>query len=429
MNITRRAALLGLSLATAATPAACTGASGSGSAGGSGATSGSGELSGEISFQTWSLKNDRFTPYFEALIKDFEGKNPGTTINWIDQPGDGYEEKVLQQANSSELPDVVNLPNDFAFQLAQVGKLADLKSADPSVLSEYVPGALESYTFDGIEGTFGYPWYLGTDVCWWNTELLAEAGLDVANAPTTLEEYFQWVETAAAKGVKLDSYMPGITDFKNSGVKVFTDGKFTFNTDEAAALVDKFANFYKIGGMPAEALNDDTADNANMFTQAKAGYTTATSSFVTQLTNDAPNLLGKVDCTARFETAPLFTQGVSVAAESKNADLALAFAQFVTNNDNQVAFVKIAQGFMPGTLKGNSDPSSFAGDLSDPLMKKAVGLAASQMPKAELSAPIQYSADMKTYVQQQIALAIKGDTTSKEALDKAVKYCNDALGA
>ncbi|QQM68478.1 extracellular solute-binding protein [Actinomyces weissii] len=432
MNLSRRCLLLGLSAATAATLAACTGSSSTDAtkpASGGSAAAGDGKLSGEITFQTWSLKNEKFTPYFEALIKAFQDQHPGTTIKWIDQPGDGYEEKILQQANSGELPDVVNLPSDFAYQLAQVEQIVDLKAATPEAMSSYVPGGLAAYTFDGVEGTYGYPWYLGTDVSWWNTDLLTQAGLDVANAPKTLEEYYAWAETAAAKGVKLVSYMPGVTDFKNSGVTIFKDGKFVFNTDEAAAIVDKFAGFYKNGAMPAEALNDDTADNANMFTQEKAGYTTATTSFVSQLENDAPNVLKHVDCTPRFETAPLFTQGISVAKGSKNMDLALAFAQFVTNNDNQVAFVKIARGFMPGTVEGNNSPESFSGELDNELMKKAVGLAAAAMPKAEMPAPIQYSNDMKAYVQQQIALAIKGDTTAKAALDAAVEYCNKALTA
>ncbi len=428
MNPTRRSLLIGLSAATAATLAACTGSTGE-SGGGTKSTAAGGKLSGEITFQTWSLKNEKFTPYFEALVKSFQDANPGTTIKWIDQPGDGYEEKILQQANSGELPDVVNLPNDFAYQLAQVSKLVDLKKANSAILPTYVSGGLDAYTFEGIEGTFGYPWYLGTDVCWWNTELLAKAGLDATKPPTTIEEYYTWVETAAAKGVKLVSYMPGVTDFKNGGVEIFKDGKFVFNTDAAAAIVDKFAGFYKNGGMPDEALNNDTADNAKMFTQEKAGYTTATSSFVSQLENDAPGVLPHVVCSPRFETAPLFTQGISVAKESKNPELALAFAQFVTNNENQISFVKIAQGFMPGTAEGNAHPETFSGDLHNELMKQAVALAAAAMPKAEISAPIQYSNDMKTYVQQQIALAIKGQITAKAALDAAVDYCNKALSA
>lgn len=430
MNITRRSALMGLSLATAATLAACTGSSGSGSGGSSSnASSGSGKLSGKISFQTWSLKNDKFTPYFEDLIKAFEKENPGTTIDWVDQPGDGYEEKVLQQANSSELPDVVNLPEGFAYKLAQVQKIIDLKAANAKVLGDYVQGGLDAYTYDGMDGTYGYPWYLGTDVCWWNTDMLKKAGLDVADAPTDLDGYFEWCKMAAGTDVYLASSMPGLTEIKNYGVDVFDGEKFTFNTDKAVELVDKYAELYKAGAMPSEVLNDDYAGNATMYTQAKVGYTTATGSFVTQLENDAPKLVDTTDCSARFTTPPLYIQGISVAAESKNPDLALAFAQYVTNNANQVAFVKLAQGFMPGTKEGNENPDSFTGEIDNDLMKKAMDLAAEAMPKAEMIKPIQYTDDMQTYVQQQIALALKGSASSKDALDAAVKYCNDNLSA
>ena len=38
----------------------------------------------EISFQTWNLKNDTYTPYFEDLIAAFEKENPDITVKWID---------------------------------------------------------------------------------------------------------------------------------------------------------------------------------------------------------------------------------------------------------------------------------------------------------------------------------------------------------
>ena len=245
--------------------------------------------------------------------------------------------------------------------------------------------------------------------------------------PTDLDSYIDWCTTAAQKGVYLASTMPGLTEIKDYGVDIFNGEEFVFNTDQAAEIVNRYAELYEIGAMPAEVLNDDYAGNATMYTQEKVGYTTATGSFVTQLTNDAPTLLDKTDCSARFTTPPLYIQGISVAANSANPDLALAFAQYVTNNDNQVEFVKIAQGFMPGTLEGNEDPDALTEDISDPLMKKAVELAAAAMSSAETVKPIQYTDDMGTYTQQQIALAMKGDISAKDALDAAVQYCNENL--
>ena len=57
-----------------------------------------GELSGEITFQTWNLKNDKYTPYFEDLIASYEEEHPGTKINWVDQPSEGYEDKLSADA-------------------------------------------------------------------------------------------------------------------------------------------------------------------------------------------------------------------------------------------------------------------------------------------------------------------------------------------
>lgn len=408
------------------TLSACTGGAPTQGDQNSGAATGA--LSGDITFQTWSLKNDKFTPYFEKLVSDFQSAHPGTTIKWIDQPGDGYEDKLLQQAESGELPDVVNLPDSFAFELAKAGQLVDLASADPDTLKLYVEGGLKGYTFDGLDGTWAYPWYLGTDLSWWNTKQLKEAGID--QIPTTNDEYLAAALSAAKKTngkVRLISSMPDITVFSDAGVPIMQDGKFTFNTDEAVATLQKYVDLYQAGAMPPDALNNDYAGNSTLFTQGKVAFTTSTSSFVTQLTNDAPSLLPSVDVTPRLANPPLFVQGISVAKDSKNPALALAFAQFATNTDNQIAFVKLAQGFLPGTIAANESPEKFTDASATPLMKKAVSLAAEAMKTAKPSTTLQYTDAMKQYVGQQLALALQGKITAKEALDKAVAFCNQNL--
>ncbi len=105
----------------------------------------------------------------------------------------------------------------------------------------------------------------------------------------------------------------------------------------------------------------------------------------------------------------------------------MAFAEFVTNNENQVEFVKIAKGFMPGTKEGNENPESFLSDIEDPLEKKTMELAAESMATAENIRPILFTQTLETYFNQQMALAVKGEKPAKEVLDDIVKYCNDSL--
>ena len=215
---------------------ALTGCAGGG--GDSGGSDASGEITGTVKFQSWSLKNEKFTPYFEELFAAFEEENPGVTIEWLDQPGDGYQDKVLSQANSGSLPDVINLPPDIAYPLAAAGALLDVDGADAELASTYVPGAWKSYSYPGLEGTFGLPWYLGTDLSWWNGAALTEFGVDTAALPTTTEELIALAEQVGqTSGGRMPvlSTMPTIDVFSSAGIDIMNkDGEFVFNTDEAA---------------------------------------------------------------------------------------------------------------------------------------------------------------------------------------------------
>nr|WP_254596786.1 hypothetical protein [Gardnerella vaginalis] len=38
----------------------------------------------EITFQTWNLKNEKYTPYFTSLISEYEKSHPNVKIKWAD---------------------------------------------------------------------------------------------------------------------------------------------------------------------------------------------------------------------------------------------------------------------------------------------------------------------------------------------------------
>lgn len=408
-----------IAVATALALTACTGGTSS-----PGASASEGKISGKISFQTWSLKNDKFTPYFEAVVKAFEKEHPGVTVNWIDQPGDGYEDKILQQAGSGELPDVVNLPPEYAYSLASAGKLVDLKK-DSKVLGDYVDGGVGAYKFDGIDGSFGFPWYLGTELNYWNKDLLAKGG--VAKAPATFEDTLDAAAKLAASGVATISSVPSPKMLQIVGATdaIYKDGKFVFNTPKAAAVIDRYAKLYKAGAITAQALQvaGTAGSNVNIFNTGGVVWTTAGPNYIDKdVAVNAPNLLPNVDVTNGFGNPPLFVQGISVSKNSKNSATALAFAEFVTNTSNQIAFVKLAAGFFPGTKTANADPAAFAGTPINELQRVATSLAAKQMGNAKMTGAPQYTEAMETYAKQQIALAVTGEISGKEALDKAVQY-------
>lgn len=423
MATTRRAFLgTGTAAASLAALAGC-GLSGGGDPADAAADAADGEVSGEITFQSWSLKNEKFTPFFEKVIEDFQNENPGTTVNWMDQPGEGYADKVLAQANSESLPDVINLPPNMAYPLAKSAMLMDLAAAVPDLTSTYVEGAVEGYQFPEVEGSFGFPWYLGTDMNWWNIGELAQYGVDENSLPSTLDEMFELARTVADEGGRnpVLSNMPEIT------VTTDEQGQFDFNTEENVAELQKYVDLYEAGAMPPEVLNNDYTGNAALYKQGKVLWTTATSSFAGELANEAPTLLENTVVSPRFEEPPLFVQGICVSGKSANAATALAFARFLTNDENQIEFCKLAQGFLPGTQQAASDPSKFAESSDVEVQNKAVEIASASMEDATDPTNVLWTEDMQTNLVQQMAKAMAGDIEPQAALDAAVKYGNDNL--
>ncbi|MDR6167411.1 MULTISPECIES: ABC transporter substrate-binding protein [Microbacterium] len=420
MRNLRTPAVAGLGLlAATALLAGCSSGTGAGS-------DPDGEVAGSIRFQTWSL-TPTYAEYLDGVIDAFEEKYPDVTVELLDQPGDGYSEKVLSQASTNTLPDVINLPPDFALPLAKQNLLYDVSTAT-DLESTYFEGSVDAYRFDGVEGVYGYPWYLGTDVNYWNSTQLDACGLDSANPPQTTDELFAQAATMAdaCPDNYLISRVPGIGDFTLEGIDILNDDgtEFVFNTPEAAALVDRYAKAYANGEMPPTVLNADYLGNAQLFTQGKVAWTTGGATAIDSFEENNPSLKGNVAISPALNISPLYVQGVSVAAGSENLAAALAFAEFVTNAENQNAFAHIANVF-PSTQGSDADPY-FTEDDGTPSAKARI-TGFESLKTAEVLTPYSVNGAMNDYLNQQIALAIRGDISGQEALDKSVEKLNDLL--
>lgn len=431
-----RAALLGGLAAAALTLTACTGGgtvSSGGQAGspagqaGSQAPASGGAVTGEITLQTWAL-TPKFTDYLNGVISAFEKAHPGATVKLVDQPGDGYAEKVLSQAQSNSLPDVINLPPDIAYPLAKNGFLQDV-SNDSSLESTYVKGGVDAYRYRGLNGVYGYPWYLNTDVDYWNKTMFTKCGLDPAKPPATTDELFTQAATMHQKcpDTYLMSRKPGLGDFTLAGVKVLNDDgtKFTFADDpKSVELIQKYATAYQQGLMPSSVLNDDYLGNSTLFTQGKVAWTTGGATSLADFEKNNPSLKGNVVVSPALDTPPLYIQGISVSSKSKNVATAQAFAQFITNAENQEAFAHLVNIF-PSTVSSQSDPYFSKDDGT--AQSKAKVLANEALKTAQNLTPVEANSAMQTFLNQQIALAMKGSTSPEQALKTAQDKMNQLL--
>lgn len=388
---------------------------------------GGGEITGDITFQTWSL-TPTFQDYLDGVIDAFQKAHPGTKVTLQDQPGDGYADKVLTQASTNTLPDVINLPPDFTLPLAQVGVLDNLDKSDSTLKDVYVAGALDAFRFPGIDGTFAYPWYLNTDINYWNSSLLTKCGLDPAKVPTTDAELFEQAKTyhQNCPDTYLMSRAPGVEDFARAGVQVINDEgtEFTFATDKSVEVIQRYVTAYQDGLLPTAVLNDDYLGNSRMFTEGKVAWSTGGAPAYTSFVTDNPSLEGNIVISPALDVPSLYVQGIGVSAQSKNIATARAFAAFITNAENQNAFAKIVSIF-PSTLASAEDPYFTEDDGT--MASKAKVLAFQSLTNAKALIPVQFNDAMGTILRQQISLALRGDIPAKDALDAAQKQINQML--
>ncbi|GAA1179503.1 ABC transporter substrate-binding protein [Nesterenkonia xinjiangensis] len=387
-----------------------------------------GEITGSVTLQTWAL-TPSYTDYLDDVIEAFEEAHPGTEVTLLDQPGDGYSDQVLTQAAAGELPDVVNLPPDFALPLAQEGMLLDVAAADETLRDTYVEGGIQAYEFEGLEGVYGYPWYLNTDINYWNIDKLESCGLDPENPPADLDELF---EQAAVMHDECDgeehliSARPGLGTFTLAGIEILDDAgdEFVFAVPEAVEILDRYRDAYAEGHMPSQVLNDDYLGNATMFTEGQVAWTTGGGTAMGDFITNNPSLEGNVAVSPALDTPPLYVQGFSVAADSDNPATALALAQWFTNAENQEAFAAEVNIF-PSTI-ASEDSEELAESDGTPEDDARV-LAFESISQAEVVQPFAINEAMTDYFNQQLSLAISGDITSEEALETAQERMNQLL--
>lgn len=218
----------------------------------------------------------------------------------MDQPGDGYADKVSSQVTSNSLPDVINLPPDIAHSVAKVGALLDLTKNVPTLPQDYVHSGLAAYTYSdlGPDG-FGLPWYLGTDVSYWNKGMLQRDGLDPNNLPKTFDELVAQAKIMHDRSGGKDYLMsrpPGLSDIVNSGTALMSpdDKKFTFNTDGAAAMLDKYTAAYAAGYLPSNVLTSTYEGNSALFNKQQVAWTVGGGNYITSVGQSNPSLAPQI---------------------------------------------------------------------------------------------------------------------------------------
>ncbi|MBY8339038.1 sugar ABC transporter substrate-binding protein [Streptomyces spinosirectus] len=397
----------------------------------SGSSDASGKVEGDITFQTWNLKAN-FKPYFDGLIADFEKKYPGTHVKWIDQPAEGYADKISADAAGGTLPDVVNVSPDLVAPLAKAGLALDLDKAAAKYKKEYLAGAWASHQIPGMTGTYAFPWYLNTGPLFYNKSLFKQAGLDAGSPPRTYDELFADALQMAKKSdgkVATLANVPTIEDFGRYGVALMNkEGTaFTFNDSKGVQLLTKYKELYDAKALDPQALTATPESSGKKFLTEAVAMNPGSALDLGNFKKQAPNLYKNIGITDQITSTGhvnMYVMGVMVNSKTKHTPASVAFAHYVTDAEHQMSFAKKVAIF-PSTAGSLDDPYFTKQDGTD---ETRVRIAAAKSLKTAVNyTPVLFSEQMKTALRNEVAKALQGKESPRSALDNAVKQCNTLL--
>ena len=193
----------------------------------------------------------------------------GDTITSTHTPGAGLIAKVLQQASSKTLPDVLMLDNPDVQEIAQSGALAPL--TDYGISADGItPGVVSAGTYSGK--LYGLAPAVNSLGLYYNTDMFTAAGITAA--PKTWADF----KTDAAKLTK-----PGVYGFAMAAIGTY-EGTWQFmpwmwsnggdekniNTPQTAQALQFLTDLVKDGSMSKSVVTWGQDDAISQFTAGKA---------------------------------------------------------------------------------------------------------------------------------------------------------------
>lgn len=386
------------------------------------------QASGEdvtIEFWTIDLKA-AFGDFFNDMIAQYESENPGVTVNWTDVPYGDIQSKLVTSVAGGAAPDVVNLNTQFTLTLAGQGALVDLnKEATDEQKSIYIPDLWDSAKIG--DSVYAFPWYASPDIMFYNQELFDKAGIEV---PTTFDEALEEAEEFYNKtGAYL--FMPD--EFFNilfeEGIDVLNaDKTAAFNTQETVDLLNKYKEYTDKGVIPKTKWGD-WDEMLKLFESGKLAIVSSSGSSLSRIKDEAPDIYEKVGVSTPLtgknglSRNPLMNLVVPEA--SKNHEAAIAFANYVTNDANQLAFCKEVSIF-PSTTAASEDPY-FTSDTATLEGQASAMSAKASLTSKDFSLGIGDQSNIQTAVDKAYEAAITNGDDVQTALDQAEADVNGIL--
>ncbi|AYY12055.1 extracellular solute-binding protein [Actinobacteria bacterium YIM 96077] len=314
--------------------------------------------SGELTVWIMGGGDDPVGTSVGSMADAFEAEHEDVTVNIEYVPWSAGKDHYTNAIVAGEVPDLAESGNTWTPEFAEEGVLAE---ADLSG-TDYVPVLEESAIFDGA--AYGYPWYGGSRILLYRTDIFEEAGLE---PPQTWDDMLEVGEKIAAEfdispfQVAANNQHYFLPLIWQAGGEIATEEGDSwvpgFDTDAGHQALEYFQTLWEKGWSPADAETDDftSLSLAEEFANEESAMVVALPWQVTGLVEDNPDLEGNIGAVLLPEgpggSRDTLAGGshLVVFEESEQKELAAAFAEFVVAPEQATDFAETT-GFFPGTV-------------------------------------------------------------------------------
>jgi len=388
----------------------------------------------QITFWTMQLK-PTFDQYMTDLIQQFTTANPNTAVEWVDVPWAEMETKILGAIAANSAPDVVNLNPQFASKIAARNALVDMaKSLTPEQKSIYFPNIWQANQLNDI--TFGLPWYVATDVTIYNRDLFSKAGLNPDQPPKTYAELktaAQQIRDRTGKFAFLLTMDGGqvLESMVQMGMTLLTpEGRAGFNTPQGEAAFTYWVELFNQSLIPRAILTEGHRKAIELYQAGEIAILLTGPQFLQIVAENAPDIAKVTDVSPQITgitgKKSAAVMNVAVPVSSRQPALAVKFAQFLTNDQNQLKFAQIGN-LLPSTKQAVQDDYFRKVKATDSVSDRARVISASQLAQAEvLIPPVQGVDNLRKFIYAELQLAMLQQKTVKQAIASAEQRWNDS---
>jgi len=389
----------------------------------------------EITF--WTLQLSDFSDYIKNVMAEYEKIYPNIKIKWIDIPYSEGEKRALAAVMSNDVPDLINMNPGFGSTMASKGALLNIKDyVCQQNYDKYIPESWQASSVSGI--TFGIPWYITSAITIYNKQILNKSGITDYNAIKTYEDLGKHAPSIKQKTNKFvlmpnlieSGYMLKLFNKYNIPIIDNTGKKAEFNTPEASRILSFWTDMYENKYIPAESITEGHRAALEKYQAGETAFLIAGANFLKIIKENAPEIYKNSNVSSQIVGSngkvDFSLMNLVVPKKSKNPQIAVDFALFLTNHKNQLEFCKLAP-ILPST-KETLDSEFFKTAKNNELITKGKIISAKQLKKALNPAPqLKDQKDLNEIIDNATQQALLKEKTAEKALNQAVKDWNNIL--